>query len=80
MLRALVPYHRSDGADVDAVGKMNREFVEVLLDCGGLIYKAPNFACEAMWRRGDPNFLALMKRAKEMLDPRGIMNPGRLGL
>jgi FAD/FMN-containing dehydrogenase len=80
MLRALVPYHRSDSADVDAVGKMNREFVEVLLDCGGLIYKAPNFACEAMWRRGDPNFLALMQRAKQMLDPHGIMNPGRLGL
>jgi glycolate oxidase len=80
MLRALVPYHRSDSADVEAVGKMNREFVEVLLDCGGLIYKAPDFACEAMWRRGDPTFVALLKRTKQMLDPRGIMNPGRLGL
>jgi FAD/FMN-containing dehydrogenase len=80
MLRALVPYNRSASADVEAVRKMNREFVEVLLDCGGLIYKAPSFACEAMWRRGDPNFLALMRRAGQMLDPNGIMNPGRLGL
>jgi len=80
MLRALVPYHRSDSADVDAVRKMNREFVEVLLDCGGLIYKAPDFACEAMWRRADPAFVALLKRAKQLLDPNGIMNPGRLGL
>jgi FAD/FMN-containing dehydrogenase len=65
---------------VDAVQKMNREFVEVLLDCGGLIYKAPDFACEAMWRRADPAFVALLKRAKQLLDPNGIMNPGRLGL
>jgi FAD/FMN-containing dehydrogenase len=80
MLRALVPYHRSDDADVEAVRKMNREFVEVLLDCGGLIYKAPDFACDAMWRRADPAFVALLKRAKGLLDPCGIMNPGRLGL
>jgi FAD/FMN-containing dehydrogenase len=80
MLRALVPYHRSDSADVDAVRNMNREFVEILLDCGGVIYKAPDFACEAMWRRGDPTFVALLKHVKQMLDPHGIMNPGRLGL
>jgi FAD/FMN-containing dehydrogenase len=80
MLRALVPYNRSATADVEAVRQMNREFVEVLLDCGGLIYKAPSFACEAMWRRGDPSFLELMRRARQMLDPNGIMNPGRLGL
>jgi glycolate oxidase len=80
MLRALVPYHRSDRADVEAVRKMNREFVEVVLDCGGVIYKAPAFACEAMWRRGDPNYVALLRKAKRMLDPDGIMNPGRLGL
>jgi FAD/FMN-containing dehydrogenase len=80
MLRALVPYHRSEQADVEAVRKMNREFVEVVLDCGGVIYKAPGFACEAMWRRADPAFVALLKRTRQMLDPHGIMNPGRLGL
>jgi FAD/FMN-containing dehydrogenase len=33
-----------------------------------------------MWRRGDPNYVALLRKAKQMLDPNGIMNPGRLGL
>ena len=80
MLRALVPYNRADEKDVEAVQKMAREFVQVILDCGGLIYKAPLFACEEMWNRGDPNFLKLLKDVKQTLDPNRIMNPGRLCL
>ena len=59
---------------------MAREVVQVILDCGGLIYKAPTFACEEMWKRGDPNFFKLMKQIKQILDPKGIMNPGKLYL
>jgi glycolate oxidase len=80
MLRAIIPYNRADEKDVDAVRKIAREVVEVILDCGGLIYKAPSFACEAMWRRGDPHYLRLLKEIKDKLDPNRIMNPGRLGI
>jgi len=80
MMRALMPYNRDDEKDVDAVQKMAREVVQVILDCGGLIYKAPSFACKAMWERGDPNFFKLMKLVKQTLDPNSIMNPGRLGM
>lgn len=80
MMRALMPYNRDDENDVDAVRKMAREVVQVILDCGGLIYKAPSFACKAMWERGDPGFLKLMKLVKKTLDPNSIMNPGRLDI
>ena len=80
MLRAIIPYNRADNKDVDAVRKIARETVEVILDCGGLVYKAPSFACEEMWQRGDPNFLRLLKEVKHTLDPNRIMNPGRLCL
>ena len=80
MMRALMPYNRADEKDVEAVRKIARETVQVILDCGGLIYKAPSFACEEMWRRGDPNFLKLMQKIKQTLDPNGVINPGRLGL
>jgi len=80
MMRALMPYNRADEKDVEAVRKIAREAVQVILDCGGLIYKAPSFACEEMWRRGDPNFLKLMQKVKQTLDPNGVINPGRLGL
>jgi glycolate oxidase len=80
MLRAIIPYNRADERDVDAVRKIARETVEVILDCGGLIYKAPSFACEKMWQRGDPNFLRLLKKVKRTLDPNRIMNPGRLDI
>lgn len=80
MVRAIIPYNRADEKDVNTVRKIAREVVEVILDCGGLIYKAPSFAYEAMWQRGDPNFLRLLKEVKHTLDPNRIMNPGRLGL
>jgi FAD/FMN-containing dehydrogenase len=80
MLRALMPYNRGDEKDIEAVRKIAREVVQVILDCGGLIYKAPSFACEEMWKRGDPNFLKLLKEIKQTLDPNRIMNPGRLCL
>ena len=80
MMRALMPYNRGDERDVEAVRKMAREVVQVILGCGGLIYKAPSFACEEMWKKGDPNFLKLLKQIKQTLDPNRIMNPGRLCL
>jgi FAD/FMN-containing dehydrogenase len=80
MMRALMPYNRGDEKDVEAVRKIAREVVQVILACGGLIYKAPSFACEEMWKKGDPNFLKLLKQVKQTLDPNRIMNPGRLCL
>ena len=80
MMRALMPYNRSDEKDIETVRKIARDVVHVILDCGGLIYKAPSFACEEMWKRGDPNFLKLLKKIKQTLDPNRIMNPGRLYL
>lgn len=80
MMRALMPYNRADERDVEDVRKIARDVVQVILDCGGLIYKAPSFACEEMWKRGDPNFMKLLKEVKQTLDPNRIMNPGRLNL
>jgi len=80
MMRAIMPYNRSDEKDVEAVRMIARETVQVILACGCLIYKAPSFACEEMWQQGDPNFLKLLKNVKQTLDPNRIMNPGRLGL
>ena len=80
MMRALMPYNRSDEKDIETVRKIARDVVQVILDCGGLIYKAPSFACEEMWKRGDPNFFKLLKEIKQTLDPNRIMNPGRLCL
>jgi FAD/FMN-containing dehydrogenase len=80
MMRALMPYNRGDEKDVEAVRKIARDVVQVVLDCGGLIYKAPAFACEEMWKRGDPNFFKLLKQVKQTFDPNRIMNPGRLCL
>jgi FAD/FMN-containing dehydrogenase len=43
-------------------------------------YKVPAWAWEQMSGRMDPGYADLLRRVKGLLDPAGIMNPGRLGL
>jgi FAD/FMN-containing dehydrogenase len=56
------------------------ELAEYALKLGAIIYKPPSWAAEMMWGKADPGFVRLMKLIKRAIDPKGIMNPGRLGL
>jgi FAD/FMN-containing dehydrogenase len=78
-LRAVVGFNPKDSDEVERTKKFMREALAVLLDAGFVPYKAPYWAVEEMMRRGDPNWVELLKRVKKMLDPNNIMNPGRYG-
>jgi FAD/FMN-containing dehydrogenase len=43
-------------------------------------YKVPAWAWERMSGRMDRGYADLLRRVKGLLEPAGIMNPGRLGL
>ena len=47
-------------------------------DLGGIVYKTPKRLGKLLWEKADPGFVELLKRIKKVLDPNGIMNPGKL--
>jgi FAD/FMN-containing dehydrogenase len=73
-------FDRSNPEEVERVRSLNAELLEVCLEHGFIPYKAPDWAMRRMARDADPGYLDLLARVKGLLDPEGIMNPGRLAL
>jgi len=70
------PFNRADPSDVQRAQGALEETNRVVLDMGGIPWKAEVPAQQEIIQRMDPNTFALMNRIREALDPRGIMNPG----
>jgi len=79
VLRMISVFDKSDPDEVERVRELNRDLLRICLELGFVPYKAPGWAVEEMWKRADPGFVDLLGRVKGMLDPAGIMNPGRWG-
>jgi FAD/FMN-containing dehydrogenase len=80
VLRLVCCFDRDDPQEVDRVKSLNAELLEICLELGFVPYKAPDWMMRAIAERADPGFRELLSRVKRMLDPAGIMNPGRLPL
>ena len=70
------PFNRADPSDVQRAQAALEETNRVVLDMGGIPWKAEVPAQQEIIQRMDPNTFALMNRIRAVLDPRGIMNPG----
>ncbi|MBI4952449.1 MAG: FAD-binding oxidoreductase [Myxococcales bacterium] len=79
VLRFVAIFDKKDAAEIERVKKLNLELLEMVTAKGFVMYKTPPWAWEKLRGRIDPGLLALMERTKRMLDPLGIMNPGKLG-
>jgi len=80
VLRFIMIFDKDNEDEVDRAGKCNRELGDMVLDLGYVIYKTPEWAVDKLAERINPNTFALMKRIKKLLDPNGIMNPGKWNL
>jgi FAD/FMN-containing dehydrogenase len=77
VLRYIIAFDRKDPAERKRVREFLVELATTLLDNHFIPYKSPIWAAEMIMKRADPGMFELMKRLKKMLDPNGIMNPGR---
>jgi FAD/FMN-containing dehydrogenase len=79
VLRFVLLFRRDDEADVDRVRRCTTALCDELIRHGFVMYKTPGWAVARYAERLDPGFLRLTREVKQVLDPDGIMNPGRWG-
>ncbi len=70
-------FNRGDEQDIEKARAALEESNRVALELGGMIWKGEKPAQQMVLERMDPNTASLIKRLKELLDPNGIMNPGK---
>ena len=80
VLRFIQIFRHDDPADRARVAACNRELCDALLEDGFIMYKTPGWAVERYRDRLDPGFSRLVGEVQRVLDPDGIMNPGRWAL
>ena len=69
-------FNRADEQDIEKTRRALEESNQVTLDLGGMIWKGERPAQQRTLHKMDPNTVHLMSRVKDLLDPKGIMNPG----
>jgi glycolate oxidase len=69
-------FNRADEESMERVRKALDESNKMILDLGGILWKAELPGQKLMMEKMDPNTVELMERVKKTLDPNGIMNPG----
>lgn len=77
VLRMITVFDRQDAEEVARVKQLQGDLLEICLELGFVPYKAPGWAVEGMSERTDPGFKELVARVRGLLDPQGLMNPGR---
>jgi FAD/FMN-containing dehydrogenase len=80
VLRFISIFDKKDETEVGRVRALNRELLALLADRGFVMYKTPVWAWRELRPRMDPGMLAMLARVKNMIDPRGIFNPGKMDL
>lgn len=77
VLRFPILFDRSDADAVAHVRTVNTALLDLTLDLGFVMYKAPAWAAERMRARMDAGYLALLQRLHALLDPAGVLNPNK---
>lgn len=80
MLRIMTPFPRDRPEEEANAAWCVREAAKVLIDAGGIPYKPPTDFAREINKRADPGWIDLICDIKDMLDPNGIMNPGKWGV
>ncbi len=77
VLRFIVLFNKQDPQEVERVRELNLKLCNAVLDLGFIPYKTPPWVIDLMKDRLDPGFRKWVKEIQSLLDPYGIMNPGK---
>ncbi len=78
VLRWITVFDLNDEEEIEKVREVNRDLADMAVDLGFFPYKTPQWAWERYADRIDPTFRRLVRDAKRLMDPDGILNPGHL--
>jgi FAD/FMN-containing dehydrogenase len=78
VLRFVAVFDRADKDEIARIKDMNLALLRLVTERGFVMYKTPAWALREMLPHVDPGFLSLMKKVKDLMDPAGILNPGKL--
>jgi glycolate oxidase len=78
VLRFIAIFDRDDPQEVARIKRVNLALLKLVTEAGFIMYKTPSWALREMLPKMDPGFVVLMRRVKALLDPQGILNPGKL--
>jgi len=70
------PFNRADSQDIEKVGYALEDTNAAALKLGGIPWKTEASGQQLILEQMEPETTSLMKKIKELLDPKGIMNPG----
>nr|MDO8133088.1 FAD-binding oxidoreductase [Candidatus Njordarchaeum guaymaensis] len=76
----IVCYDATSKESIENVTKLNRETTEIFLDKGWLNYRPDPFVHAPLTFAKAKEYYSLLRKIKKLLDPKGILHPGRLGL
>lgn len=78
--RYITLFDKKNPEDVERVRKVNAEIVDMAVELGFIPYKTPDWVVERIKDKLDPQFVKLVSDIKKLMDPHGILNPGRWGV
>jgi FAD/FMN-containing dehydrogenase len=77
VLRMIALFDRKDPAQVETVAALNRDLADAAFGFGYIPYKTPRWVVDRFRDRLDPGFVELLEGVKRLVDPAGVLNPGR---
>ncbi|MFQ5866006.1 MAG: FAD-binding oxidoreductase [bacterium] len=77
VLRFIAIFDKSDAERVERVRKLNEALSDLVIGLGFFPYKTPPWVIHRHRDKIDASFRKLVGRVRKLLDPRGIMNPGK---
>lgn len=77
VLRFIAVFDKEDAEQRQRVKELNEALSDLVLELGFFPYKTPPWLIRRHQDKIDPTFLNLLSRVRELLDPNGIMNPGK---